>query len=89
MSTKELEDQIDNLLTKRDNLEEKCDTLPQCAEDDGCETCKTYKQIEEIDIKIEELEAKIEQLTAEEDEGVEVEEEEEEEVKPQKGKKKK
>ncbi len=60
----ELEKEYDKLMDKRDKLEEKCDTLPQCAEDDGCETCKVYKQIAELDEKVEALEAKIESLTA-------------------------
>lgn len=68
MSIEELEEQVDKLLEERDELEEVCDTLPQCAEDDGCETCKTYKKIAEIDDKIEELEEKIESLMGEEEE---------------------
>ena len=62
MSIEELEEQVENLLNQRDKLEETCDTLPQCAEDDGCDTCKTYNKIAEIDDKIEALEDKIESL---------------------------
>lgn len=68
MSIEELEEQVDKLLEERDELEEVCDTLPQCAEDNGCETCNTYKKIAEIDDKIEELEEKIESLMGEEEE---------------------
>ena len=52
-------------MEERDTLEEKCDTLPQCEEDDGCDTCETYKKIEELDEKIEELEEKIEAVIGE------------------------
>ncbi|MHA1687938.1 MAG: hypothetical protein ACTSYC_03695 [Promethearchaeota archaeon] len=52
-------------MKKRDKLEEKCDTLPQCEKDDGCETCEIYEQITQIDEKIEEIENKIETLRAE------------------------
>lgn len=68
MSIDKLQEEIDDLLDKRDVLEEKCDTLPQCELDDGCETCETFKKIEEIDQKIEEIEAKIEDLMGEEEE---------------------
>jgi len=68
MSVDKIQDQIDSLLDERDKLEEVCDTLPQCEEDDGCETCDTYKKIEEIDQKIEDLEAKIEELLDEDEE---------------------
>lgn len=68
MSIDKIQEQIDELLDKRDILEEKCDTLPQCQEDDGCETCATHKKIDEIDQKIEELEAKIDELMGEDEE---------------------
>ncbi|MFW9773325.1 MAG: hypothetical protein ACFFFB_13100 [Candidatus Heimdallarchaeota archaeon] len=67
MSIEELEDQVEKLLEERDKLEEICDTLPECEEDDGCETCKNYEKISELDDKIEELENKIEELTGEEE----------------------
>lgn len=67
MSLADLEKNLDNLMEKRDKLEEKCDTLPQCEEDDGCETCKIYKQISELDDEIESLEEQIEDLLAEEE----------------------
>jgi outer membrane murein-binding lipoprotein Lpp len=67
MSIDKIQEQIDELLDKRDALEEKCDTLPQCQEDDGCATCATYKKIDEIDQKVEELEAKIDELMGEEE----------------------
>ena len=66
MSIDDLQDQVDSLLDERDKLEEICDTLPQCEEDDGCETCENYKKIAEIDDKIEELEDKIEELMGDE-----------------------
>ncbi len=65
MSLSELEKERDKLMEKRDRLEEKCDMLPQCEKDDGCETCKVYDQITQIDEKIEEIENKIETLRAE------------------------
>jgi len=68
MSIEDLEEQVEKLLDERDKLEEKCDTLPQCEEDDGCETCKIYAKIAALDEKIEELEDKIEELMGEEDE---------------------
>lgn len=68
MSFEDLENQLEKLMTQRDKLEENCDTLPECKEDDGCETCKVYSQIEEIDEKIDELEDKIEELLGEEEE---------------------
>ncbi|MFX0032884.1 MAG: hypothetical protein ACFE8E_06135 [Candidatus Hodarchaeota archaeon] len=68
MNIEELEDQVEKLLEERDKLEEICDTLPECEQDDGCETCKTYKKISDLDDKIEELEEKIEELMGGEEE---------------------
>ena len=68
MSIEELEEQRDKLLDQRDKLEEKCDTLPQCEKDDGCETCQVYEKISEIDDKVEEIEDKIEALMGGEEE---------------------
>lgn len=68
MSISELEEQVEKLLDERDKLEETCDTLPECQEDDACDTCKVYKKIAEIDDKIEALEEKIESLMVEEEE---------------------
>jgi len=68
MSIEELEDQVEKLLEERDQLEEICDTLPKCEENDACETCETYRKIAEIDEKVEELEDKIEELLGEEEE---------------------
>jgi cell division protein FtsB len=68
MSVEELEDQVEKLLDERDKLEEICDTLPKCEEDDGCDTCENYKKIAELDDKIEALEEKIEALMGDEEE---------------------
>lgn len=68
MSIEELEDQVEKLLEERDKLEEICDTLPKCEENDACETCETYRKIAEVDEKVEELEDKIEELLGEEEE---------------------
>ncbi len=68
MNIEELEDQVEKLLEERDKLEEICDTLPKCEEDDACETCETNKKIKEIDEKVEELEDKIEELLGGEEE---------------------
>ena len=68
MSREELEEQVEKLLDERDKLEEICDTLPKCEEDDGCDTCENYKKIAELDDKIEALEEKIEALEGEEEE---------------------
>jgi len=62
MSIDDLQDQVEKLKDEMDQLEEVCDTLPQCQEDDGCETCQTYKKIDALNDKIEELEDKIESL---------------------------
>jgi peptidoglycan hydrolase CwlO-like protein len=62
LSIDELEDQVEKLKTEMDELEEVCDTLPQCQEDDACETCETYKKIDALNDKIEALEEKIEAL---------------------------
>jgi len=68
MSIEDLEEEIENLLDQRDKLEEKCDTLPKCEEDDGCDTCQVYEKISAIDDKIEALEEKIEALMGDEEE---------------------
>ncbi|MFX0074818.1 MAG: hypothetical protein ACFE96_05215 [Candidatus Hermodarchaeota archaeon] len=67
MSIEELEEQVEKLKDQMDELEEKCDTLPQCQEDDGCETCETYKKIDALNDKIEALEDKIEALMGEDE----------------------
>ncbi|MFO7795837.1 MAG: hypothetical protein ACQERB_12740 [Promethearchaeati archaeon] len=67
MSIEKLEKQVEDLMEKRDELEENCDTLPQCQEDNGCASCEIYEQIEKIDQQIEELEDTIESLIPEED----------------------
>jgi len=67
MSLDDLENQVDDLLQEIEELEEKCDTLPICEEDDGCERCESYKKIEELSAKVEEIEDKIEKLMEEEE----------------------
>jgi len=62
MSIEKLEKQVEDLMEKRDELEENCDTLPQCQEENGCASCEIYAKIEKIDQQIEELEDKIESL---------------------------
>ncbi|MBY9014599.1 MAG: hypothetical protein KGD68_02810 [Candidatus Lokiarchaeota archaeon] len=62
MSMDDLQEQVEKLKDEMDVLEEACDTLPQCSEDDGCETCETFKKIDALNDKIEELENKIEAL---------------------------
>ncbi len=71
MSIDELQEQVEKLKDEMDVLEEVCDTLPQCKEDDGCDTCETYKKIDKLNIKIGELEEKIESLMGEDDENEE------------------
>jgi hypothetical protein len=68
MSIDKLEEQKEELLDKIEALEEKCDTLPICEEDDGCEKCETYAEIESLSEKVEELEDKIEELMGEDEE---------------------
>ncbi|MBN1216664.1 MAG: hypothetical protein JXA99_14645 [Candidatus Lokiarchaeota archaeon] len=68
MSVEKLEKQIDDLMDKRDKLEEKCDTLPECEKDDGCETCKVFAEIEKLDEEIEKLEEKLDELIGSDDE---------------------
>ncbi|MFX1489487.1 MAG: hypothetical protein ACFFBI_10085 [Promethearchaeota archaeon] len=67
MSIDKLEEQKEELLDQIEALEEKCDTLPICEEDDGCERCETYAKIEELSAKVEELEDKIEELMGEDE----------------------
>lgn len=67
MSVDKLEEEVEALLEERDALEEVCDTLPECELDDGCEKCKTYAKIAEIDEKIEQIEEKIEELISAEE----------------------
>jgi outer membrane murein-binding lipoprotein Lpp len=67
MSIDKLEEQKEELLDQIEALEDKCDTLPICEEDDGCERCETYAKIEELSAKVEELEDKIEELMGEDD----------------------
>ncbi len=68
MSIDKVQEEVDLLLDERDKLEVKCDTLPECEQDDGCNTCETYKKIAEFDAKIAELEEKIESMMQEEEE---------------------
>jgi chromosome segregation ATPase len=65
MSIDELQEEVNKLLEERDKLEEKCDTLDLCQEDDGCSRCDIYTKIEEVDAKTAELEEKIESLMPE------------------------
>jgi prefoldin subunit 5 len=67
MSIGDLQEQVELLKGEMDTLEEVCDTLPQCKEDDGCKTCETYKKIDVLNVKIEELEEKIESLMSEDE----------------------
>lgn len=67
MSIDKLQDQINTLQDEREELEEKCDTLDICKDDDGCSNCDIYKKIEAIDDKIEKLEEKIEDLMGEDE----------------------
>jgi len=68
MSIKELQEQVDNLLEEMEGVQEVCDTLEICSQDDGCVTCKTNEKIKALEQKIEELENKVEELTGEEEE---------------------
>jgi prefoldin subunit 5 len=68
LSIEELQDEVDKLLEEMDEVQEVCDTLPQCDEDDGCATCETNEKIEALEEKIEALEDKIEKLMGEEEE---------------------
>lgn len=67
MSIDKLEEQKEEILEEIEALEEKCDTLPICEEDDGCETCDAYKKIEDLSAKVEEIEDKIEELMGEDE----------------------
>lgn len=68
MSIEQLEEQKEELLDKIEALEEKCDTLPICQEDDGCKKCENYTEIESLSAKVEEVEGKIEAILGEDDE---------------------
>lgn len=65
MSIDQLEEERDKILDEIESLEEKCDTLPICEEDDGCERCEAFKKIEALSDKVEEIEDKIESLMPE------------------------
>ncbi|MBY8985174.1 MAG: hypothetical protein KGD65_08915 [Candidatus Lokiarchaeota archaeon] len=68
MSITKLEEEKDELLDQIEALEDKCDTLEICEEDDGCEKCEAFKKIEELSAKVEELETKIEDLMVKDEE---------------------
>ena len=68
MSIDDLQEEVEKLKGEMDSLEEVCDTLPECKEDDACETCKTYKKIDGLNDKIEALENKIESLMGDDEE---------------------
>lgn len=65
MSIDQLEEERDKILDEIESLEEKCDTLPICEEDDGCDRCEAFKKIEAMSVKVEEIEDKIESLMPE------------------------
>ena len=65
MSIDKLEEQKEELLTQIEGLEEKCDTLEICQEDNGCNKCETYQKIEDLSAKVEEVENKIEAIMGE------------------------
>ncbi|MHA1479349.1 MAG: hypothetical protein ACTSPU_14230 [Promethearchaeota archaeon] len=54
MSIDDLQEQVEKFKGEMDTLEEVCDTLPKCKEDDACEKCETYKKIDALNVKIEE-----------------------------------
>ena len=63
-----LQEKVDAIQDDMENLEEKCDTLDICQEDDGCSKCKTYQKIEELNAEVEQLEEKIEAILSAEEE---------------------
>ena len=67
MSIDKLEEERDKVLDDIEQLEEKCDTLELCEEDDGCKKCESYKKIEDLSAKVEEIENRIESLMPEVD----------------------
>ena len=67
MSIDDLQEQVEKFKNEMDTLEEVCDTLPECKEDDACDKCENYKKIEALNVKIEELEEKIESLMSEDE----------------------
>ena len=62
MSIDKLEEQKDKMLGDLEGVQEVCDTLPACQEDNGCKTCKTNAKVEELEAEIEKIEEKIEAL---------------------------
>lgn len=68
MSIDDLQERVEKFKVEMDELEEVCDTLPKCQEDDACESCETYKKIDALNDKIGELEEKIESLMGEDEE---------------------
>ncbi|TXT65066.1 MAG: hypothetical protein BAJALOKI3v1_140057 [Promethearchaeota archaeon] len=67
VSIEKLEKQVEDLMEQRDELEENCDTLPQCKDENGCSSCDIYTKIEKIDNKIEEIEEQIEKIMSEDE----------------------
>ncbi len=65
MSIDNLEEERDKVLDEIEQLEEKCDTLELCEEDDGCKKCESYKKIEDLSSKVEEIENRIVSLMPE------------------------
>jgi len=63
MSIEKLEEQKEKMLGELEEIQEVCDTLPECELDDGCKTCKTHSKVQELEQKIEEIEENIEKLT--------------------------
>ncbi|MHA1986669.1 MAG: hypothetical protein ACW98D_08530 [Promethearchaeota archaeon] len=72
MSITKLEEERDELLDQIEALEEKCDTLEICEEDDGCDKCEAYAKIEDLSTKVEELENKIEDILSKDEDKDEV-----------------
>jgi len=53
------EKEMDKLMAKHDKISERCDTLPECEDQQGCPTCETKKQLDDLDGQIENLEREI------------------------------
>lgn len=59
VSKKDKELELEKLMAKLDDLGEKCDTMPQCAEQKGCPSCKVKADMDALEVKIEEVENEI------------------------------
>lgn len=76
MTEQELEKLLEEKMERLDKLEENCDTMDMCSDDDGCDRCENLKEMEKLQDEIEGIEDKLIQPEEDELEVVESDEEE-------------